>query len=194
MKSPIAVLLAAGLGTILGVGVTAALGVRDAIYNCASFDDPVYVAAKRNISTSYKELGNAWLALDPNAARNAYGQSLQIDLFIDISCPKESANTANLAYTYGKMGEAALALGDYPEATDSFQKGVKLLESLEREAKANAEQQEPWPLIVSPTLLPEGFTTGRDLVQRWLTTQRRNLRVCRETGHARQKRPVAVGG
>src|SRR5690242_19725225 len=118
MKSPVALLLTLGLGTILGFGVTVSLGVRDAVYNSASLTDPVYVAIKRNISTSYKELGNAWLPFDANAARDAYGEALQIDWFIRTSCPPDPESDANLAYSYSKLGEAALALDDYREAAD----------------------------------------------------------------------------
>jgi hypothetical protein len=180
MKSSFAVLLTLGVGIILGFGVTISLGIRDAVFISASVTDPVYVAAKRSISTSYKELGNAWLPLDAKAARCAFDQSLQIDWFIRTSCSHDSESAAHLAYTYSKLGEASLSLQDYAEAVDCFQKSVDLLEALDLQANQAAERGEPWPLILPATITPEGVSNGREVIKNWLAVQRRNLTICRE--------------
>jgi hypothetical protein len=184
MKSPIALLLTLGLGTFLGFGVTMSLGVRDAIYNSASLTDPVYVAIKRNISTSYKELGNAWLPFDANAARDAYGEALRIDWFVKTSLPQNPESNAHLAYSYSKLGEAALALDDYAEAADRFRNSVDLLEALDLDANKAAEQGQSWTLILPPTLTPQGMNNGHDVIKNWLAIQRRNLTICREAQRA----------
>ena len=188
MKSPFAVLLTLGVGIILGFGVTISLGIRDAVFISASVTDPVYVAAKRSISTSYKELGNAWLPLDAKAARDAFGQSLQIDWFIRTSCPQDSESAAHLAYTYSKLGEASLALEDYAEAVDCFQRSVDLLEALDLQASQAAERGEFWPLILPATITPKGVSNGRDVIRNWLSAQRRNLTICLEAQPAGTKR------
>jgi tetratricopeptide (TPR) repeat protein len=184
MKFPLGTALALGLGIAFGCLVAALSGVRDSVFDSLSCYDPKFVLIEHRLSASYKKLGNAFMPIDADAARDAFQRAVSIDQPLADAAPSDPISQAHLAYSCGRLGELAMSVGDYSEAESQFALGVNLLEELSRVTNL-ADLPFPWPVTADgPALTAEEKAAGPALLQYWLEVQRKKLEICREAERA----------
>ncbi len=192
MKSPIATLMAAGAGIVLGIAVAADLGIRDAVCTHLSLFDPGYIATQRNIATAYKQLGNGLMLVDADKARDAFAKSMVIDQSITMSVPNDAAAESGVAYAYGRLGSLAMSLDDYAEAAPSFERGLKVLDFLKQDTKPS----DKLPLWISSNealLTRDEKAAGPNLYEYWKSVQEQDLAICRDTQRAIEDLDFVLG-